>query len=168
MEEHGLPLFLTHQNCEKNDTSGSGLSALLAIPLKRINQYEFWLELMFEATPTTDSDYQRLEDALEAIAQLSETVLKSNVKAGEMAQVMDVQKRMTGFEESLVDQDRVLIKEAPLMMLQQVSIVAGFTSRNPRAKRERSFAITTVSCSMTFSCSPPRPKSQAGSLQVRD
>lgn len=46
------------KSCEKNDVSGSGLSALLAIPLKRINQYEFWLENMFECTSTTDPDYQ--------------------------------------------------------------------------------------------------------------
>lgn len=39
-----------------------------------------------------------MEDALESITQFSETVLTSNVKAGEMAQVMNVQKKMSGFQ----------------------------------------------------------------------
>lgn len=89
---------------------------------------------MFDATPTNDPDYRNLEDALESISQLSATVLKGNVKAGtvlvslfirtaEMAQVMDVQKRLSGYEENLVEQDRSLIREAPLMLVQQASLL---------------------------------------------
>lgn len=48
------------KSCERNDTSGTGLATLLAIPLKRINQYEFWLDLMFAATETSDPDYKVL------------------------------------------------------------------------------------------------------------
>eukprot|EP01114_Cavostelium_apophysatum_P010623 TRINITY_DN2457_c0_g3_i1.p1 TRINITY_DN2457_c0_g3~~TRINITY_DN2457_c0_g3_i1.p1 ORF type:complete len:1191 (-),score=436.75 TRINITY_DN2457_c0_g3_i1:57-3629(-) len=107
------------KSCEKNDTSNLTLTALLAVPLKRINQYEFWLESIFEAIPTTDPEYQTLEDTVDKIIELSEVVLQSNVKAGEMAQVMAVQKKLNGFDENLVEPDRHLILEAPLMMLTQ-------------------------------------------------
>ena len=74
------------------------LGTLLSIPLKRVNQYEFWLELFFDAFETTDPEFSKLEDTLEAYSKLSEIVVKSNVKASEMAQLIVVRKKITGFE----------------------------------------------------------------------
>jgi hypothetical protein len=84
------------KNCERTTTTS--LSALLALPLKRINQYEFWLEKLFQDTNTTDPDFQNLEDALERISQLAETVVKGNEKGAELAQIMAVQKKIQGYE----------------------------------------------------------------------
>eukprot|EP01117_Protostelium_nocturnum_P003688 TRINITY_DN1496_c0_g1_i1.p1 TRINITY_DN1496_c0_g1~~TRINITY_DN1496_c0_g1_i1.p1 ORF type:complete len:1155 (+),score=559.92 TRINITY_DN1496_c0_g1_i1:114-3578(+) len=105
------------KNLEKNDTSSGGsLAALLSLPLKRISQYEFWLENLYEATPTTDPEFNELEAALSQISELSENLMKSNTKAGEMSLVMGVQKRLTGFEENLVELERFVIKEGPILM----------------------------------------------------
>lgn len=78
---------------------------MLATPLKRINQYEFWIEVMFTHTSTTDPDYQDLEDALRAISELSEVVTKSNTKATEMQQIIDVQKKLSDYEVEYVLRD---------------------------------------------------------------
>ena len=50
----------------------------MALPLKRVNQYEFWIDKLFADTPTTDPDFKNLEDLLEAISQLAENVVKGN------------------------------------------------------------------------------------------
>jgi hypothetical protein len=56
------------------------------------------LQIMYSATATTDPDYQDLEDALAKISELSDIVLKSNVKAGEMQQILAVQKKLSDIE----------------------------------------------------------------------
>lgn len=50
---------------EKSDTTGMSLSSLISMPIKRMNQYEFWLDIIFESTPTTHRDFQAIQDAVE-------------------------------------------------------------------------------------------------------
>jgi len=105
------------KNCEKN--MSAALATFLAFPLKRINQYEFWLEKIFERTATTDPDYKNLEDATEQISNLSDILVRGNVKSGELAQIIAIQKKLTGYSENLVEQDKILYKEAPLKIFNQ-------------------------------------------------
>lgn len=48
-------------------------------------------------TETSDPDYKNLEDTLEKISNLSENILKSNVKSAEMTQILAVQKKLNGY-----------------------------------------------------------------------
>ena len=84
------------KTCERTTTTS--LAALLSLPLKRINQYEFWFEKLFQDTNTTDPDFPNLEDAIEQISALAETVVKGNEKGAEMAQIMTVQKKLQNYD----------------------------------------------------------------------
>ncbi|PRP89314.1 lim domain protein [Planoprotostelium fungivorum] len=103
------------KSTEKNEKP---LDAFYESISTRLQQYEIWLEEMLVSTPTTDAEFSQLDEVLHKLTELNDKLKETGGKAGSLTDVMNVQKRLSGFQDELLDTDRKYIREGPLMILE--------------------------------------------------
>ncbi|KAG0241573.1 hypothetical protein BGW41_005733 [Actinomortierella wolfii] len=88
--------------------------AYLMMPVQRIPRYRMLLESLLRHTPPHHPDHQQLKRAYEAIEQTA-TIVNEKIRQHEMFQEMfDIQRRLSGLNEPLIQPSRVLLKKGPV------------------------------------------------------
>eukprot|EP00164_Ancoracysta_twista_P004282 GFYU01005766.1.p1 GENE.GFYU01005766.1~~GFYU01005766.1.p1 ORF type:complete len:782 (+),score=213.83 GFYU01005766.1:184-2529(+) len=89
----------------------------LALPLNRISQYDYLLETLISHTPVDYPDYNELMTAFSLVQGIGKKVGRNLERAGQRADILEVQRKLTGYDESLCKDARFFLKDGPVQLL---------------------------------------------------
>merc|ERR1712137_913474 len=103
-----------------NGIKGKSIYTYLIMPIQRVPRYILLLNELIKHTKESHPDYPHLIKAVEKMEQLADYIDESKEVYNENHFIVSLQKRMHGFpkEQTLVAPNRVLIKNAALIMNQ--------------------------------------------------
>eukprot|EP00026_Physarum_polycephalum_P001488 Phypoly_transcript_01490.p1 GENE.Phypoly_transcript_01490~~Phypoly_transcript_01490.p1 ORF type:complete len:1106 (-),score=253.34 Phypoly_transcript_01490:41-3337(-) len=141
------------KQCSEKDRLGRSIQDLLQVPISHIRTYRAFAQQALDATPTSSSDYDPLDDALSMIMQLDDKVAIANQTASQFQTLLAISRRIDGGEELTTSQSRKLVKETSastlespvtLFLFSDLLVVCSTAAENENHTIKRKVALANV------------------------
>jgi len=96
------------------ETANLELDALLILPVQRIPRYKLLLEQLIKNTSDTHPDFKGLSKALQKMHEAANYINERKREYDSITKILDIQSKLIGRFESLVDPTRRFLKEGEL------------------------------------------------------
>eukprot|EP01094_Clydonella_sp_ATCC50884_P025566 TRINITY_DN6768_c0_g1_i1.p1 TRINITY_DN6768_c0_g1~~TRINITY_DN6768_c0_g1_i1.p1 ORF type:complete len:935 (+),score=310.08 TRINITY_DN6768_c0_g1_i1:235-2805(+) len=114
-ENEAFVNFIQSQRLQP-ECKGLDISSFLILPIQRVPRYQMMLTDLLKRTEESHPDYANLQQAVSRIKDTAEFLNEAKRTSENLAKVVAIQSKLTGFNESLVQAGRKLLMEGECLL----------------------------------------------------